>query len=169
LRPDLAFASERRLRAVLQGSTAGLSAAAHQFLLRSQAGRLLVTLEKRGVVTFERPTEDQHSPAWNGRLRSEYLPSMAHRVIDRLGVSSSMLVMTAMARAAGASLMQAAYLGEAIAAVGLASPGLTAVTSDELRSFLAARPELVRAAPPQPATAQHGSNSTGGRLAAAIL
>ena len=136
LRPHLVCTSERRLRAAASDSSAGLSSIAHQFLRRSQADRMLVTLGKRGVVTFERPTENRASAAWNGRLRSEYLPSLATHVADPLGVHSSVLITASLARACGASMMQAAYLAEAVAAVGLAKAGPIAVTADETIEIL---------------------------------
>jgi rfaE bifunctional protein nucleotidyltransferase chain/domain len=138
---DLLCCSERRLRAA-GNDPAGLSTLAYQIMHRTQAGRMVVTLGRRGLVTFERPTLDRRSPAWGERLRSEYLPTLAAKVVDHLGADQVMLTIITLAQAAGAGLMQACYLASAATALRIARVGLSPVPSDDLSAWLADRPEL---------------------------
>ncbi len=141
---DLIGTSERRLRSELSDPGAGLSTLTYRMMERTQATRMLVTVGKRGVVTFDRHTHDRSTPQWRDRLLSEYLPSMADRVVDRLGCGETSLAISGMAMAVGASLMQAAYLGQALTAIQIASVGPTPVEADALRRLLHARVELAQ-------------------------
>lgn len=141
-RLDLLCTSERRLRAALNDLDSGLSALAYHMLDTTQAGRMLVTLGKRGLVTFERPSSDRASPAWRGRLLSEYLPTFAHHVVDRLGCGQALMTVATLAVAVGAGLMQGAYLGSLAAAVQLGRLGPDAVPVGEMRQFMRRRADL---------------------------
>ncbi len=139
---DLLCLSERDLRSATADFGGGLSSLAYRMLESTQAKRMLVTLGKRGVVTFDRRSHDPHSSAWNDRLMSEHLPSFASRVVDRLGCGETMLALSALALAGEAGLMQAAYLGSLAAALQIAAPGLVSVSMDSLRAWSEHRPEI---------------------------
>jgi rfaE bifunctional protein nucleotidyltransferase chain/domain len=139
---ELFACSERRLRSTFGSRDDGLSSVAHDALARTHAVRMLVSVGKRGVVTFDRPTQDRDSPEWHGRLRSEYLPALEDRAIDRLGCGESLLTAATLALAAGANIMQAAYLGSTTAGLQLTRIGLVPAKADELSAWLARRPEL---------------------------
>lgn len=139
---DLLLVSERRLRSMLSDPSGGLSALAYRLLEQAQATRLLVTVGKRGVVTFDRPSHDRSSEAWRDRLLSEFLPALADRVIDRLGCSESMLATASLAVGAGATLMQTAYLCQLAASVQIQRLGCLPVSAEELHRELIGRPEL---------------------------
>ncbi len=141
-RLDLLCMSERRLRAAMNDLDSGLSTLAYRMLDATQAGRMLVTLGKRGLVTFERPSSDRASPEWRGRLLSEYLPTFAHRVVDRLGCGQTLMTTATLASAVGADLMQGAYLGSLAAAVQLGRLGPDAVSAGDMRQLLRHRAEL---------------------------
>jgi len=145
-RLDLLCTSERRLRAAMNDLDSGLSTLAYRMLDVTQAGRMLVTLGKRGLVTFERPSSDRASLEWRGRLLSEYLPTFAHRVVDRLGCGQALMTTATLASAVGAGLMQGAYLGSLAAAVQLGRLGPDAVSAGDMRRLMRQRAELVSTA-----------------------
>lgn len=153
---DLLCPTERELRATLNDYDSGLSAAAWEVLQRTQARHLIVTLEKRGMVVFERPSQDRSSAEWSGRLKGEPLPSFADYPVDRLGCGDAMLAAGTLSLAAGRSLMHSAYLGNAAAAVEISMLGNHPLEVDALRAWTRKRREL---APPAPTQRQSGPDS----------
>ena len=148
---DLLCPTERELRAALSDHESGLSAAAWQLLERTQARHLFVTLEKHGMVVFERRSQDRGSPDWAGRLKGEQLPSFAEHAIDRLGCGDALLAAATLTLTAGGSLMQAAYLGNAAAAIELSLLGNHPIGSPRLREWMRTRRELGTASVPREA------------------
>jgi rfaE bifunctional protein kinase chain/domain/rfaE bifunctional protein nucleotidyltransferase chain/domain len=136
--------SERELRSALHDFQSGLSNAAWNVMNQTQARHMLVTLGKKGVVVFDRQSHDINDPEWQGRLRSEYLPSLADHVVDSLGCGDALLTTTTLTLAAGGRLMQAAYLGSAAAAIEITRVGNMPLDSDSLRRWLGGRIEMVR-------------------------
>ncbi len=141
---DLLTPTERELRATLHDFEQGLSPVAWRLLNETGARHLCVTLGKRGLVVFDRRSQDPTHPDWSGRLRSEYLPSFADRAVDRLGCGDALLTAATLALAAGEPLIQAAYLGNAAAALEIARLGNVPVEARALAEWLAHRPELAR-------------------------
>lgn len=141
---SLLVCSERKLRLAMNDFDTGLSALVYRAMDRSAAERMIVTLGKRGVVTFQRPSDDPQAPAWKGRLLSEHLPSLADRVVDHFGCGEVMLAMGACVAATGGSLMQAAYLATLASALEAAAIGPSAVAVDRLMAQLDNRAELRR-------------------------
>lgn len=139
---DMICCSERRLRMALNDLNAGLSTLVYKLLEKTQAGRMLVTLGKRGVLAFDRRSPDRQSPAWTDRLNSEYLPAFAARAVDRLGCGEAILAGAALAASCGGGLMQQAYIANVLAAVQIEALGVTPVPMDEVRQWLSRRPEL---------------------------
>lgn len=139
---ELLCSSERRLRTAMNDFDSGLSTLAYRMMERTQARQMLVTLGKRGLVTFSRRSQDPSSPGWKDRLYSEHLPSLASRVVDRLGCGDSLMTSASLALAGGANLMQAAYLGCIAAAAQIETLGPTATTVSTLRDCLRRRSEL---------------------------
>lgn len=141
---NLLVCSERKLRLSMNDFDTGLSALVYRAMDRSGAERMIVTLGKRGVVTFQRPSDDPHAPAWKGRLLSEHLPSLAERVVDHFGCGEVMLATGACVAATGGSLMQAAYLGTIASAVQAGVMGPHPITTERLLTQLERRGELAR-------------------------
>jgi len=139
---DLLCPTERELRAALHDFDHGLSNVAWNAMDQTQARQLLVTVGKKGVVVFDRQTQDPGDPAYRGRLRSEYLPSLADAVVDPLGCGDALLAAATLTRAAGGSLMQAAYLGSAAAAIEIARLGNIPVERAAIERWLSGRLEL---------------------------
>lgn len=141
---SLCVASERLLRHVQAEPGAGLSSVAYRFLSDTQSHRLLVTLGKRGVVTFDRASPDPASPEWDDRLRSEYLPALAEHARDTVGCSETVAAVAALGTAVGGTLMQTAYLASAAAAIQVASVGHATVGRSRMAAWLARRGEILR-------------------------
>ncbi len=139
---DLLCPTERELRTMLNDYDSGLSAVAWQILERTQARHLFVTLEERGMVVFERRSQDRGSSDWSGRLKSEQLPSFAGHVLDRLGCGDALLAGATLSLAAGGSPVQAAFLGNVAAAIEASMLGNHPVEADRLQAWVRSRPEL---------------------------
>jgi len=140
---DLLTPTERELRTAAADFDSGLSHIAWQVLQATQAGRMLVTMGKKGLVLFDRPASDPDDPEWAGRLYSEYLPPLANADTDPLGCGDALLAATTLALASGANPMQAAYLGSVAAAIELSKQGNLPVGLEAIRKFLRNRPELL--------------------------
>jgi len=140
---SLLVCSERKLRLAANDFDTGLSALAYRAMNRNGANRMIVTLGKRGLVTFQRPSNDPHAPGWRGRLLSEHLPSQTDGVSDHFGCGESLLTFAACVTAARGNLMQAAYLGSAASAVQAQLSGASVVTGEALCRHLGARRELL--------------------------
>ncbi|MHC4698303.1 MAG: PfkB family carbohydrate kinase [Planctomycetota bacterium] len=150
---DLLCPTEREVRTMLNDYSSGLSAIAWQIMDQTQARHLIITLEKRGMVVFERASQKRGSAEWSGRLKSEQLPSFADHALDRLGCGDAFLAAATLSLAAGDDLMQAAYLGNAAAALELSMLGNRPIEVDTLRTWLHTRRELAPTPTPQPAMA----------------
>ncbi|MFQ5590660.1 MAG: PfkB family carbohydrate kinase [Phycisphaerae bacterium] len=150
---DLLCPTEREVRTMLNDYSSGLSAIAWEIMAQTDARHLVITLEKRGMVVFKRRSQQRASPEWSGRLESEQFPSFADHVIDRLGCGDALLAAATLSLAAGDDLMQAAYLGNAAAALELSMMGNAPIEVDTLRSWLRARPELTPTTSAQPVMA----------------
>jgi len=139
---DLLCPTEREARATLNDYDSGLSSVAWQVLQQTQARHIIVTLEKRGLLVFERRGEKRDSPDWSARLKSEQLPAFSDHAVDHLGCGDALLAAATLSLAAGATLMQSAYLGNAAAAVEVTTLGNHPVGIDRLSGLLRVRPEL---------------------------
>ena len=134
--------TERELRTVLHDFESGLSNVAWKAMDHTRAQHMIVTLGKKGLVVFDRQSQEQTDPQWRSRLLSEYLPSLAERVIDPLGAGDALLATTTLALTAGANLMQAAYLGAAGAAIEIGRLGNVPIDASSLHRWLGGRLEL---------------------------
>ena len=64
---------------------------AWRLIQATRARHMFCTLGKRGLVVFDRPSQDDQSPQWSDRLQSEHFDSFADQCIDRLGCGDAML------------------------------------------------------------------------------
>ncbi len=155
---DLLCPTERELRSNLNDYDRGLSAAAHTLLAKTQARHLFVTLQKKGLVVFDRPSQDPESPQWSARLLSEHLPSFVDRPIDCLGGGDALLATASLALASGSGLLPAAYLGNAAAAFEIARLGNVPLDAPALRRWVHHQTHLADA-PPEPALSPAGDHA----------
>ena len=139
---DLLCPTERELRNTLHDFEEGLSSVAWRLINQTQARHLLCTLGERGCVVFERPGQDRRSPLWSDRLHSEHFPSFADRCLDRLGCGDALLAASTLALAAKATLVQAAYLGNAASAIEISRLGNHPIRAASLCEWISRRPEL---------------------------
>ncbi len=140
---DLLCPTEREARAALNDYDSGVSSVAWNVLNRTQARHLIITLEKRGLLAFERRSQDRASPDWSARLQSEQLPAFADHAVDHLGCGDALLAASTLALTAKATLVQAAYLGNAVAAIEATTLGNQPVPIGQLNAWLRTRPELL--------------------------
>lgn len=149
---DLLVASERQLREATHDMHAGLPAVAWSLLQSAAGAALLVSLRKRGLMSFRMPPSEA-SPQPAARLLSEFVPSPALHQVDPLGGDEAVLATASLAlvgapAAAGIArrpcdaLPLASYLAAAAQALTVSRPGGDPVSLAELRAWLAARPEL---------------------------
>lgn len=139
---DLLCPTERELRATLHDFEEGLSSVAYRLMDKTQSRHTICTLGAKGMVVFDRQSQDRDSRLWSDRLLSEHFPSFAETAIDRLGCGDAMLACSTLALAAGAPLISAAYLGNAASAIEIALLGNHPVSTDLLGDWLSRREEL---------------------------
>ena len=114
---DLLCPTEREVRQTLNDFASGLTAVVYQLLRITQAKQALITMGKQGLVAFDECRPTQAGEAWERRVRSAYLPSLAHHVIDSLGCGDALLSVASATLAVGGSVHAAAYLGSLAASV----------------------------------------------------
>ena len=110
---------------------------------RTRTRHLLVTLGRRGLVVFDRPSQDPASPKYGARLRSEQLPSLAPHLADRMGCGDALLAVTTLAFTTGSPLLPSAYLGSMAAAIEGDQMGNIPIEVAMLAGALEGRAELV--------------------------
>lgn len=140
---DLLCPTEREARTTLNDFSAGLSTLAWQLMDKTQARHLFMTLEKRGMVVFDRRSQDRTTSDWSARLKSDQLPALTQTPVDLLGCGDALLATATLSLAAGADLMTAAYLGNAAAAIEASTLGNEPIKLGALQRWLRGRPELV--------------------------
>ena len=127
---DLLCPTERELREALGDHSSGIGAIVSELLRLTDARSALLTLGKQGLVACDWPTGDWRQS--DGRLRTEYLPSLAARAVDPLGAGDALLAAASLSLAAGASLPVAAYVGSLAAAVAIGRVGNLPVHADDV-------------------------------------
>ncbi|QOJ13141.1 MAG: adenylyltransferase/cytidyltransferase family protein [Planctomycetia bacterium] len=137
---DALVVSERQARETAHDMGSGLPAVAWKLLHTLGTGALLISLRKRGLMSF-RPgvTSD---PAAADRLRSDFIPSLAVFHIDPLGSDETILATAALTLATGGSLPLAGYLAACGEAIAVSRAGGRHVQAAELADWLGQRPEL---------------------------
>jgi rfaE bifunctional protein kinase chain/domain/rfaE bifunctional protein nucleotidyltransferase chain/domain len=134
--PRLTAPTEEELRQAFADSESGLSHLAARFYRETGAGRLILTLGKRGTVLFEPPEKP------GARLSSDYLPALTRRPIDTVGAGDVFLATATLADLAGGTPACAAYLANSVASLHIGSLGNEPVDLQDLIGFLDERPEL---------------------------
>lgn len=136
---DLLCPSEPELREGVHLHSEGLPLVTWRLLEATNAKNAIVTLGADGLVAFSRlpdaPSADDSS--WPSRLASEHVPALVPIALDPLGCGDSLLAISTLALAAGASLTQASFLGACAAAVQVQRLGNLPVTGPDLRHMIA--------------------------------
>ncbi len=137
---DLVILGERRLRGLLHDMSASLSVVAWRLLNGTHSRSAIVSLHKRGLVSFD--GHDVAGDALPERLRSEFVPALAARPVDLVGCEDAIVATAALARASGGSLALATYLAAAADAIAASRVGRIPVRMADLAAWIALRPEL---------------------------
>lgn len=139
-RPRLVTPTETELRFALADMESGLVVVAKRYLNQSEADEVVVTLGRRGCISFARPDADDADQ----RLRAAYLPALGRITVDSVGAGDLFLSGVVLSKLAGAETPAAAYLGSALATLGVTRMGNLVADLPRLMSFLEQRPELRR-------------------------
>ena len=125
---DLLCPTERELRETLSDFSSGIGAVVSELLRTTEVRAALITLGKQGLVACNWPNGTWQES--NGRLSTDYLPSLSSSAVDPLGAGDALLAATSLALATGASLQQAAFIGSLAAAVEIQQVGNVPVSND---------------------------------------
>jgi len=139
---DLLCTTERRLREALHDMGSGLPSVVWHLLHRTRGRSAIVVLPKRGLIGFDGRVEQ--AAAGPGRLRSEFVPTLATHHVDWLGAEQAILVAASLTLAAGGDLALATYLAAAAEALAVTRPGQNVIGLTELCAWLNGRQELRR-------------------------
>lgn len=131
--------SEREARLALWDRESGLSDLGVKLLDETRHRSLVLTLGSRGLMILDtegRPWEEIAKPpqmhAIKKKLKIEYLPAFGGNVVDAMGAGDAMLSAFAGALAGGASVMEAAYIGNCASAIEVGHMGNIPVTTKDL-------------------------------------
>jgi len=135
---DLVCPSEPELRDAYHIYEEGLPVAVWKMMGETKARAAIVTMGAEGVIAFEPlPGAETQDDGWVSRVRGEHVPAMAPHAADALGCGDALLTVATLARAAGGSLLAAAYLGSVAAAVEGQRVGNIPVSGTDLRHGIA--------------------------------
>ncbi len=132
---DLATPSETELREAMRDFDASLNAVVFRYLRETAVKNAIVTLGRDGAIAFS-PKPDVDASEWASHLDAEHIPALTAYAVDPLGCGDALLATASLAAAAGADLVQAAYLGAVAAAIAGARLGNHAVDAATLRRKL---------------------------------
>jgi len=138
---ELLTPTERELRSVMGDFEGSLPTVAAAAMERLSVPRLVVNLGKKGCVLFH-PRHLEPGRWFEGRLRSDYLPSLAPHHLDVVGANEAMLAATTLACTAEAGLPESAYLGSLASALAVGRLGNVPIGRNEFLSVLDQRKEL---------------------------
>jgi D-beta-D-heptose 7-phosphate kinase/D-beta-D-heptose 1-phosphate adenosyltransferase len=135
-RPTLVTPTENELRFALADMESGLVVVAKRYLDRSGAQEVVVTLGRKGCISFARPSDG------DSRLRAAYLPALGSVNVDPVGAGDLFLAGIVLGKLGGAATPVAAYLGSSLATLGVTRLGNVVSDLPRLLSFLDERLEL---------------------------
>lgn len=142
---DLICPTEREVRQAFNDFSSSINAVACQLLQVTGAQQALITLGKQGLVAFDHLRPVDLDGAWERKVRSAYLPSLATQVVDPLGCGDALLATASMTLAVGGSLQAAAYLGSLAAACEAQKLGNHAITAEQLLTRISYQPPFMEA------------------------
>ncbi len=146
---DLLCPTERELRQAFHDFSSGLNAVVYRLLQTTRARQALITLGKQGLVAFDEMRPLDIDGAWERKLRSAYLPSLAGQVTDPLGCGDALLATASLTLAAGGSVQAAAYLGSIAAGLEAQKLGNQPITADQILTRISHQPRVLDLEPPR--------------------
>ena len=134
----VATPSEREARLALCDRESGIADLGVMLMSQMNNRGLFITMAERGLMIF-----DTRGKPWSeiaasqlheikGKLIIEYLPSVADFIADEMGAGDALGATAVTCLAAGASLMEAAYLGNCSAAAEIRKVGNIPITRADL-------------------------------------
>ncbi|MCA9242420.1 MAG: adenylyltransferase/cytidyltransferase family protein [Phycisphaerales bacterium] len=140
---NLIFAPERRLREAVHDMTSSLPAACWNLLSQTRVGAAVVSLHKRGLISFFGDTRGAgNADGSANRLQSAYIPNLCDAPLDLLGADETAFSIAAAALAARADHASATYLATAAHGLAARRAGRAMITTSDLSRWLANRAEL---------------------------
>ncbi len=139
---DLICPNEMELRDAAGLHDLGLPVVVWRLLEETRSKAALVTLGPEGLIAFDRLPEslvrsdDTTDATWRTRLVGEHIPAMAPYAVDPLGCGDTLLAVATLALVSGGSIIPAAYLGSAAAAVQAQNLGNIPITPAQLRRMI---------------------------------
>jgi rfaE bifunctional protein kinase chain/domain/rfaE bifunctional protein nucleotidyltransferase chain/domain len=134
---DLVTPSEEELRDALNCFDRSLPTVAWDLLEGTRSAAAIIKMGADGLVAFDRClASGRNGRPKPGRLSADHVPALAAHAIDPLGAGDALLAASALSLAAGGSLLQAAFLGSAAAALESMRIGNVAIGASELRRYV---------------------------------
>ncbi len=131
---DLLCPSESELRESYGAFDRGLPTVTWQLLEETHSKAAMVTMGPEGLIAFNRlPGAEAMGNSFASRLKAEHVPALAPFAIDPLGCGDSLIAAATLALASGGSLLAAAFLGSAAAAVQAQRIGNIPISATDLR------------------------------------
>lgn len=135
----LSTPSEREARVSLQDREMGVADLGVRLLQRTGNEAMVITLGARGMMVIDRGdlgagelAEIEPLHELKRRLTIEYLPGLARVPVDPMGAGDAALATVACALAAGATVLEGAFLGNCAGAAEVGYMGNVPVTRDAL-------------------------------------
>lgn len=135
-KPQLATPTEDELRFALGDAESGLSNLASRYYAASGARGLIVTMGRRGSLSFRPPRSE------GDRLRTDYLPALEINEVDAVGAGDVFLTGASLAELAGESPPIGMYIGSSLASISAGSLGNEGASLPNLYDFFEQRGEL---------------------------
>ena len=134
--PQLATPTEDELRFALADAESGISNLAARYYASSDARGLIVTMGRRGSLSFDPPSKPGH------RLRTHYLPALEINEVDAVGAGDMFLVGASLAQLAEEPVPVGMYIGSSLASISAGVLGNEGAPLPELYDFFDTRVEL---------------------------
>lgn len=135
---DLLCPSESELRDATRLYGEGLSLVAWNLMQETKTHNTIVTMGPEGLIGFDRlPESTAAQDGWQSRLRGEHVPALCPLALDPLGCGDALLSTATVALAAGASLLQASFLGACAAGIEVERLGNIPISATDLRRMFA--------------------------------
>lgn len=137
---DLLCPSEVEAREALHLYDESIPGVAWELLSRTSGAQVLLTLGGDGLIAFDRlpePPAEAAADPYRSRLRGQHIPALSGHPVDPLGCGDALLATATLARATGASLLAAGFLGSLAAACEAQRLGNIPIGAADLRAALA--------------------------------
>jgi sugar/nucleoside kinase (ribokinase family) len=134
---DLLCPSESELREAYGAFDLGMPTVTWQMLQETRSRAAIITMGSEGLIAFSPlAVPDAQTDSFASRLKAEHVPALSPYAIDPLGCGDSLISAATLALAGGGSLLAAAFLGAAAAAIQAQRIGNIPVSAPDLRQTI---------------------------------